>query len=79
MRCKSCDVLLTDFEATRKSGETKDYIELCNHCCEASGDFFTFDRRDLMHSSDEKNDLEFDQLDEHDYNCLGVTEIFYDL
>lgn len=32
MRCKACDRLLTDFESTRKSEVTGDYVDLCSHC-----------------------------------------------
>lgn len=34
MRCLSCDCLLSDFESTRKSRTTNDYIDLCNNCFE---------------------------------------------
>jgi hypothetical protein len=30
--CKACDVILTDFEATRKYAGTAIEVELCNHC-----------------------------------------------
>ena len=36
MRCIACDCLLTDFEATRKSDATKEYLDLCNRCVMAS-------------------------------------------
>ena len=32
MKCLSCDCILTDFEATRKSRVTKEYIDLCSSC-----------------------------------------------
>lgn len=32
MRCKACDVELTDFESTRKSITSGEYIDLCNTC-----------------------------------------------
>ncbi len=32
MRCKACDVLLTNFEATRKIRGTHEYLDLCNAC-----------------------------------------------
>ena len=32
MRCVACNAVLTDFEATRKSATTGDYIDLCNKC-----------------------------------------------
>ena len=32
MRCVACNAVLTDFEATRKSANTGEYIDLCNKC-----------------------------------------------
>jgi len=32
MRCVICDVLLTDFEATRKHAETGEYLDTCSKC-----------------------------------------------
>ena len=35
MKCKACDCILSDFEATRKYSDGE-YVDLCNHCFEAS-------------------------------------------
>jgi len=32
MRCKICDQLLNDYEATKKDTETKEYLDTCSHC-----------------------------------------------
>jgi len=32
MRCKACDTLLTDFEATIKLASTGDFLDLCAKC-----------------------------------------------
>lgn len=32
MRCRACDRRLNDYESTRKSSNTGDYIDLCNRC-----------------------------------------------
>lgn len=32
MRCQACDCLLSDFEATRKNLETREFVDLCNKC-----------------------------------------------
>ena len=32
MRCLACDVALTDFESTRKSATSGEYVDLCNKC-----------------------------------------------
>lgn len=40
MKCQACDVILSDREATRKFIDSKEYIELCDHC-------FDYVREDL--------------------------------
>lgn len=32
MRCCCCNVVLNDFESTRKSAATGDYLDMCNKC-----------------------------------------------
>jgi hypothetical protein len=32
MRCVSCDKLLTNYESTRKSKTTEEYLDLCSDC-----------------------------------------------
>lgn len=32
MRCRACNCLLTDFESTRRSSVTNDFIDMCNRC-----------------------------------------------
>jgi len=32
MRCRACDKALTEFESTRKSASTGEFIDLCNDC-----------------------------------------------
>ena len=32
MRCLSCNKILSDFESTRKSANTGEYLDLCNSC-----------------------------------------------
>ena len=44
MRCLSCDVELNDFEATRKSEQTGQYLDLCNRCLSTT-DIDTADER----------------------------------
>lgn len=54
MRCLSCNVELTDFEATRKSAESNDFIDLCNTCYSyVRSDVKAVERPDLMHEIDE--------------------------
>lgn len=32
MRCLACNKELTEFEATRKSAQTGEFVDLCNEC-----------------------------------------------
>ena len=32
MRCLACNKELTDYEATRKSSRSGEFLDLCNHC-----------------------------------------------
>ena len=55
MRCLSCDVELTDFEATRKSADSNEFIDLCNYCYGfVKSDLRAVERMDLMHENDEE-------------------------
>ena len=50
MRCLSCNEELTDFEATRKSPFTKQYLDLCNYCFSSiRDDIYVLERHDLEH------------------------------
>lgn len=32
MRCRACDVELTDYESTQRHIETGEYLDLCSNC-----------------------------------------------
>jgi hypothetical protein len=54
MRCLSCNAVLTDFEATRKSVLTNEYTDLCNNCFSSVSEYIlTIERTDLAHDEDE--------------------------
>ena len=56
MRCLSCDASLTDYEATRKSAFSGEYIDLCNHCYNTiSEDLHTIDRADLAYDENDED------------------------
>ena len=70
MRCRSCDEVLNDFEATRISIDTSEYVDLCSKCYSSIEDnISTFDRMDLKHMSDERikfdDDLEMDYYEDY--------------
>lgn len=48
MRCLACNRNLNDFESTRKSAITGEYVDLCNHCFhEVEQEIPTKERDDL--------------------------------
>jgi hypothetical protein len=57
MRCKACDKLLTDFEATRKYEKSNDFVDLCNDCFKYVPDVQVKERPDLQKPYDFKQDL----------------------
>jgi len=63
MRCQACNKALNDFESTRKSVTTGEYVDLCNHCFhDVENDIETVVREDLRDECD--NDvLELDDLE----------------
>lgn len=54
MRCVICDVLLSDFEATRKHADTGDYLDTCNKCLSYTK-IPTIDNYDLADNEDIAN------------------------
>lgn len=60
MRCKACDKILNSFEATRKSKETEEFVDLCNSCYSfVKDDFQVVENIDLMDLQDE---VDIDEL-----------------
>jgi hypothetical protein len=61
MRCLSCNCNLSDYESTRKSAFTGEFIDLCNRCFSSiSSDMHTIERADLEHF-EENDDLGVDK------------------
>ena len=61
MRCYCCNAVLSDFEATRKSAQTGDFLDMCNDCFRhVKDDMDVVERQDLQHASDEE-DIEDDE------------------
>ena len=56
MRCFSCDTLLNDFESTRKSAVTLQYLDLCSSCLKGLN-ISTLDREDLSDTTLEEPQL----------------------
>jgi hypothetical protein len=67
MRCHCCNKMLSDFEATRKSVHTNEYLDMCNKCyATISDDLLTYERTDL-YDEDEDYEEDFLSADDHDY------------
>ncbi len=65
MRCLSCNEILSDFEATRKSVNTNQFIDLCNRCYHTvDDDILSIERGDLEH--EETVDVDYDLIDSMD-------------
>ena len=69
MRCLACNKNLNDFESTRKSATTGEYVDLCNHCFHnVEQDIESIVREDLRdeesyEDNDELDDLQGDLID----------------
>ena len=71
MRCRACDKLLTDFEATRKNAVNHEFVDLCKRCFEdVKGLFPVIERKDLITQSDLDDD--------GDEDCETNTQDYYE-
>lgn len=62
MRCYCCDKILSDFESTRKSVNTGDYLDMCNKCYSTiKEDLVAEERYDLYDGDDEQTTEDYDQ------------------
>lgn len=65
MRCYCCNKALSDYEATRKSVTTGNFLDMCNKCYGSiSGDVLALERTDLRHDDE---DDEFHDVEKDDY------------
>jgi hypothetical protein len=61
MRCRCCDKKLSDFEATRKSIHTGEYLDMCNKCYNTiSNQVLSYERYDLYDDEDEDTPEQLD-------------------
>jgi hypothetical protein len=66
IHCVSCDVLLNDFESTRKVASTGEYLDMCNRCySDIEHDVPTVGRSDL-NPMEMPDGYELDGVDEAD-------------
>jgi len=64
MRCIACNKNLNDFESTRKSATTGEYVDLCNHCFHnVEQDIESIVREDLRDEESVEDENELDNLE----------------
>jgi hypothetical protein len=64
VRCLACNKALNDFEATRKSATSGEFVDLCNHCFHnVEQDLETVVREDLRDEESYDEDIELDDLE----------------
>ena len=63
MRCLACNKNLNDFESTRKSATTGEFVDLCNHCFhDVEQDIQALVHEEFRDEEDTDGDLELDDL-----------------
>ena len=64
MRCYCCNKALSDYEATRKSVSTGQFLDMCNKCYGSiAGDVLAIERTDLRHEDDEELDVYLEDIE----------------
>lgn len=66
MRCYCCDRALSDFESTRKSATTGEFLDMCNKCYATIKDDLLSEERYDLYDGDEENTEE--ATDEENYD-----------
>jgi hypothetical protein len=74
MRCTCCDRLLNDFESTRKSKTTGEYLDMCNKCYTTVADDIKVSNRTDLEPNDIPDDEYIIAEDESNYLDLGEDE-----
>ena len=57
MRCKDCDVVLSDFEATRFDLGKREYVDLCTNCFLSVSKFINTRERFDLYEQDPNDDF----------------------
>ena len=80
MHCTICDALLTDFEATRRFKNYREYLDLCNPCFKAVKPTQPVsERKDLAGCRDFDDPLDTEGTDELLYNNYRVLSSIEDI
>jgi hypothetical protein len=67
MRCHCCDKNLNDYESTRKSVSTGEYLDMCNKCYSTISDDLLSEVRYDLYDGNEEDEYEEGDYDE-EYN-----------
>jgi hypothetical protein len=67
MRCHCCDKNLNDYESTRKSVSTGDYLDMCNKCYSTVSDDLLSEVRYDLYDGNEDDEYEEGDYDEESY------------
>jgi hypothetical protein len=63
MRCLACNKALNDFESTRKSATTSEYVDLCNSCFHnVEQDIESLEREDLRNEENVEDTIELNDI-----------------
>ena len=63
MRCLACNKALNDFESTRKSATTSEYVDLCNQCFHnVEQDIESLEREDLRNEENVEDTIELNDI-----------------
>lgn len=66
MRCYCCDKNLSDFESTRKSVTTGEYLDMCNKCYSTIKDDLISEERYDLYDGDEDEMTETEDGENYD-------------
>jgi hypothetical protein len=67
MRCHCCDKNLNDYESTRKSVSTGEYLDMCNKCYSTVSDDLLSEVRYDLYDGNEDEEYEEGDYDEESY------------
>jgi hypothetical protein len=67
MRCYCCDKNLSDFESTRKSATTGEFLDMCNKCYSTIKDDIVSEERYDLYDGDDSEMTE-DEVDAENYD-----------
>jgi hypothetical protein len=67
MRCQCCDKNLNDYESTRKSVSTGEYLDMCNKCYSTISDDLLSEVRYDLYDGNEDDEYTEGDYDEESY------------